>query len=244
MSAAIEICELTKKYKDTTAVDRLTLTVPEGELFSLLGVNGAGKTTTIKMLSCLAQPTSGDALLLGSSIVKSPEEVKKKINVSPQETAVARNLTVMENLEFIAEIYGSSSAEAKVRADEMIEKFNLSDVRDKRAKTLSGGMQRRLSIAMALISDPKILFLDEPTLGLDVIARRELWNVINDLKGKMAIILTTHYMEEAEALSDHIAVMAKGKLCACGTVSELKTLAGCDSFEDAFVKIATGEATK
>lgn len=242
---AIQTIDLKKCYGTNTAVNNLNLSVEQGELFALLGVNGAGKTTTIKMLSCLSVPTEGDAVLLGDSIVKNPQAIKQKINVSPQETAVARNLTVKENLEFIAGIHGCDRKNATVKAAEMIAKFGLSDIADKKAKILSGGTQRRLSIAMALISDPQILFLDEPTLGLDVLARRELWSEIKKLKGKITIILTTHYMEEAEALSDRIGVMSKGELKAVGTARELIEKTGAKTFEDAFVAIATDtEAAK
>ncbi|QRN84500.1 ABC transporter ATP-binding protein (plasmid) [Chloroflexota bacterium] len=237
---AIEIKELTKRYKDVLAVDHLSLDIRQGELFSLLGVNGAGKTTTIKMLSCVLTPTSGDALLLGDSIVKDPMAVKTKINISPQETAVAPNLSVRENLEMIAGIYGHKKEAAREKAEEMIVEFSLQAEARKRAKTLSGGMQRRLSIAMALISDPQILFLDEPTLGLDVLARRELWKVIEMLKEKTTMIMTTHYMEETEALSDRIGVLAHGHLKAVGTVEELKAQTESKTFEDAFIALAAG----
>lgn len=235
----IETKNLTKKYGDYTAVNDLKLSIEEGELFALLGVNGAGKTTTIKMLSCLTKPTSGDAVLLGDSIVSNPEGVKEKINVSPQETAVAPNLSVKENLELMAGIYGSDKKESKIKAQNMISTFSLEETADKKAKTLSGGTQRRLSIAMALITNPKILFLDEPTLGLDVLARRELWSAIKKLKGEITIILTTHYMEEAEALSDRIGIMEKGRLKAIGTAPELIAKTGAKTFEDAFIAIAT-----
>lgn len=236
---AIEIKELTRQYKDVLAVDHLSLDIHQGELFSLLGVNGAGKTTTIKMLSCVLAPTSGDAYLLGDSIVKDPQAVKAKINISPQETAIAPNLSVQENLEMIAGIYGYRNGTARQKAAQMLDEFSLQGEAHKRAKTLSGGMQRRLSIAMALISDPQILFLDEPTLGLDVLARRELWHVIRMLKEKTTIILTTHYMEEAEALSDRIGILVKGKLRAVGTAEELIAQTQAASFEDAFIALAT-----
>ncbi|GAP15078.1 ABC-type multidrug transport system, ATPase component [Longilinea arvoryzae] len=236
---AIQTIDLVKKYGTKIAVDRLNLSVEQGELFALLGVNGAGKTTTIKMLSCLSIPTSGDAILLGDSIVSNPFAVKEKVNVSPQETAVARNLTVAENLELIAAIYGSDGKAAKSKAGEMLSAFDLNEVARQKAKILSGGMQRRLSIAMALISNPQILFLDEPTLGLDVLARRELWSAIEALKGKITIILTTHYMEEAEALSDRIGIMAKGRLKAIGTAPELISETGTKTLEDAFIAFAT-----
>lgn len=237
---AIQTERLTKKYKDLTAVDSLDLVVHEGELFSLLGVNGAGKTTTIKMLSCLTKPTGGDAKLLGSSIVKNTAEVKKIISVSPQETAVAPNLTVKENLELMCGVHGFSGDKKKQKAAELTEQFELAQISGKKAGKLSGGWQRRLSIAMALISEPKILFLDEPTLGLDVIARSDLWDTIRSLKGKITIILTTHYMEEAEALSDRISIMKSGRLLALGTAEELKGKAGTDKFEDAFIAIVKG----
>lgn len=237
MTEAIKTVALTKKYGEKTAVNSLDLTVHKGELFSLLGVNGAGKTTTIKMLSCLTAPTSGDAFLLGDSIVSSSVKVKAKTNVSPQETAVARNLSVYENLIFAAGIYGFDKAKSIASADKMMKDFALSDVAKSKAKTLSGGYARRLSIAMALISSPEILFLDEPTLGLDVIARRALWDVITSLKGKTTIILTTHYMEEAEALSDRIGIMAGGHLCAVGTAEGLIAKSGAKNFEEAFISI-------
>lgn len=238
---AIETKKLTKKYKDLTAVNALDLTVEKGELFSLLGVNGAGKTTTIKMLSCLTRPTDGDAFLNGNSIVTNSAAVKEIIGVSPQETAIAPNLTVKENLEFMCGVHNFPKDKKVKKAAEFMEKFELTSISNKKAGKLSGGWQRRLSIAMALISEPQILFLDEPTLGLDVLARNDLWDIIRSLKGKITIILTTHYMEEAEALSDHIGIMKGGKLLALGTVDELKQLSGKDKFEDAFVAIVRGE---
>ena len=238
---AIETTALTKRYKDKIAVDALNLTIDQGELFALLGVNGAGKTTTIKMLSCLLRPTSGDALLMGKSIVSQPYEVKKNINVSPQETAIAPNLSVRENLELICGVYGESRSQSKQKAQETITAFGMEEIAKSRAKTLSGGWQRRLSIAMALISEPQILFLDEPTLGLDVLARRELWKLIEGLKGNITILLTTHYLEEAQALSDRVGIMAHGKLKALGTAQELTAQANAASFEDAFVTLCGGE---
>ena len=239
---AIKTSGLVKRYKDKTAVKGLDMTVHKGELYALLGVNGAGKSTTIKMLSCLTRPTSGDAEVMGSSITSEAEKVKKVINVSPQETAVAAKLSVRENLEFIARIYGADKKTAREKADGMIEQLSMGDISGSRASTLSGGWQRRLSIAMALITEPQVLFLDEPTLGLDVLARRELWSLIEKLKGRMTIILTTHYLEEAENLSDRIGIMAHGVLCAEGTADELKRQAGTDDFEEAFIKLA-GEGT-
>lgn len=233
----IKTTELVKRYKDITAVDKLNLDIEQGELFSLLGVNGAGKTTTIKMLTCLTKPSSGDALVGGYSISKEPKQVKQLIGVSPQETAVAPNLSVKENLELICGIYGFSKEKTKKRIEEISKQFSLGEVLKRKSGKLSGGWQRRVSIAMALISEPRILFLDEPTLGLDVIARHDLWEVIRTLKGKITIILTTHYMEEAEALSDRIGIMRSGSLLAVGTVEELKQRANAKDFETAFVSI-------
>lgn len=237
---AIEIRALTKKYKDTTAVDHLDLTVHKGELFSLLGVNGAGKTTTIKMLSCLTQPTDGDAYLHGKSILHDSAAVKSMIAVSPQETAVAPGLSVRENLELMCGVHGFSKEKRRQKVSETMEQLHLQEVSGKKAGKLSGGWQRRLSIAMALISEPQILFLDEPTLGLDVIARSELWDLIRSLKGKITMVLTTHYMEEAEALSDRIAIMKDGRLLMCGTADEIKAEANTDHFEQAFIQIVRG----
>ena len=237
---AIKIEGLTKKYKDVVAVDNLHLTVKQGEIFSLLGVNGAGKTTTIKMLSCITKPTSGDAFLLGKSISTEAREVKSVIAVSPQETAVAPGLTVQENLALMAGVHGCGGREREERIQQLLSLLGLEAVCKKRAGKLSGGWQRRLSIAMALISEPQILFLDEPTLGLDVIARSDLWDIIRCLKHKVTIILTTHYMEEAEALSDRIAIMKDGRLLVCDTAEKIKELAGTSNFEQAFIAIVKG----
>ena len=234
---AIKTIDLTKKYKDLTAVDGLNLTVRQGELLSLLGVNGAGKTTTIKMLTGLTRPTSGDAFLNGKSILTDSAAVKNMIAVSPQETAVAPNLTVRENLELMAGVHGLNKDEAKGKVMELSGRFGLGEIASKKAGKLSGGWQRRLSIAMALISDPQILFLDEPTLGLDVLARSDLWDMIRALKGRMTVILTTHYMEEAEALSDRVAIMKSGRLLLTGTPAEIKRRASTDKFDEAFVRI-------
>ena len=241
MNNAIEIRKLTKDYKDIRAVDNLELEIREKELFALLGVNGAGKTTTIKMLCCITAPTSGDALLNGKSIAQNADDVKKIIAVSPQETAVAPNLSVEENLNLMCGVHGFDKQKTQQKTAEMIEEFKLDRIRKKKAGKLSGGWQRRLSIAMALISEPQILFLDEPTLGLDVIARSELWETIRELKSRMTIILTTHYMEEAEELSDRIGVMKDGHLLAVGTAQELKDMTGEDKFENAFIKLVTGK---
>ena len=235
---SIETNKLTKHFKDKIAVNGINLSIKEGELFALLGVNGAGKTTTIKMLSGLILPTSGSITIEGMDMKKDTLKIKELLNVSPQETAVAGNLTVKENLLFMAGVYQIDNKESKI--DELVKMFKLKDVLNKKAKTLSGGWQRRLSIAISLINNPKILFLDEPTLGLDVIARKELWKIINGLKGKITIILTTHYMEEAESLSDRIAIMVDGNIVDIGTSKELIAKTKTKNFEDAFVSIATG----
>lgn len=234
---AIRIEALTKKYTDVVAVDNLSLCVKKGELFSLLGVNGAGKTTTIKMLSCLTKATSGDAFLNGKSISKNSADVKSIIAVSPQETAVALGLSVRENLELMCGVHGFAKEKRAAKIAELTELLGLEHVINKKAGRLSGGWQRRLSIAMALISEPEILFLDEPTLGLDVLARSDLWDIIRSLKGAVTIILTTHYMEEAEALSDRIAIMKDGKLLVCDTAEKIKQMAETDNIEQAFIKI-------
>ena len=236
--------ELTKTFKDRVAVDQLTLAIGQGEFFALLGENGAGKTTTIKMLSCLMEPTSGDAIMLGDSIVEDPQAVKKKLNISPQETAVARNLSVQENLEFIARIYGSTKQDAEQKAIRLMEMFGLAERAKSKGRNLSGGMERRLSIAMAMISEPEIIFLDEPTVGLDVRARLDLWQILLNLKGQITIILTTHYLEEVEALADRIGIMHKGRLQALGTLEELKHQTGQIKLQDVFLQLtAEGEST-
>ena len=237
---AIEIKNLRKEYKDVVAVKGLSLEIREGEIFSLLGVNGAGKTTTIKMLSTLTRPTSGDAFVYGKSILTDPDEVKGLVDVSMQETAVARKLSVAENIEFYAALNGMTKQETEEIKQKCYEIFGLKEVANKMASKLSGGWQRKVSIALALVTRPKVLFLDEPTLGLDVLARRELWRTIADMKGQMTIILTTHYMEEAEALSDRIGVMAGGELLFVGTKEEMFASSGKQSVEEAFIELVTG----
>lgn len=235
---AIELTNIVKKYKDKTVVNNINLNIKEGELFSLLGTNGAGKTTTIKMISTLIKQNSGTIKVLGYDTIKDYKIIRNKINVSPQETAVAMNLTVYENLDFMANVYQIENKKDKI--DNLIKTFKLEEVLKQKAKTLSGGYMRKLSIAISLINDPKILFLDEPTLGLDVLSRKELWNTINTLKGKITIILTTHYMEEAESLSDRVAIMNKGNIIEIGTPKELISKTKTKNMEDAFVSLVTG----
>ena len=239
---AIKTVGLTKTYKDIVAVDRLDLRIAQGELFSLLGVNGAGKTTTIRLLCGLTVPSGGEAFLMGRSIRTDPVGVKALLGVSPQETAIAPGLTVKENLLLMCRVYGIEKEKRDAKVEELTQLLGLQEVLDRRAGKLSGGWQRRLSIAMALVSDPQILFLDEPTLGLDVLARRELWDVIRALKGKVTIVLTTHYMEEAEALADRIGIMKDGKLLCIGTTQELTAKTAAKNLEEAFIAIAKGES--
>ena len=234
---AIEIRGLTRRFKARTAVDHLELTVGQGECFALLGANGAGKTTTVRMLCGLTAPTEGDALVMGHSIRSDAGEVKRVLSVSPQETAVAPRLTVRENLVLMARLHDMDAGAAAQRAEQLMAELSLADRAKDRAGKLSGGLQRRLSIAMALVSDPQVLFLDEPTLGLDVRARRELWQLVSALKQKMTVVLTTHYLEEAEAMADRIGVMNAGHLVALGTVEQIKQVAGKDTLEDAFLAL-------
>lgn len=235
---AAEICNLRKEYKNLTAVNDVSFNIKDGEIISLLGMNGAGKTTIIKMLSCLTKPTSGDALIYGKNIITEPTEVKQLIGISPQENSAALNLTVEENLRFMCGIYGIDKNKTEENIKNITEQFSLKERLNQRAGKLSGGWQKRLSIAMALITEPKILFLDEPTLGLDVVARRELWKNIESLKGKMTIIVTTHYLEESEHLADRIAIMKDGNLKALGTLEELRAISGEEKLEEIFLKIS------
>ena len=241
---AIDAKNLIKTYKSLTAVDDLSLQVAEGELLSLLGMNGAGKSTTIKMLSCLTRPDSGDALIYGKSIVSQPDEVKRMIGISPQENSFARNLTVEENLRFMCGVYSMDKASSQKSIDRIVAQLSLEKVMSQRAGELSGGWQKRLSIAMALVTEPKLLFLDEPTLGLDIVARRELWTLIENLKGKTTMIVTTHYLEESEHLADKMAVMKDGKIRAHGTLESLKEQTGKETLEDVFLEISSGQGGK
>lgn len=238
---AAEIRNLRKEYKKVTAVKDVSFTINDGEIISLLGMNGAGKTTVIKMLSCLTKPTSGEAFIYGKSILSDPTGVKQLIGISPQENSAATKLTVEENLRFMCGIYGIDKAKTDENVEKIIKQFSLEEYRDRLAGKLSGGWQKRLSIAMALITEPKILFLDEPTLGLDVMARRELWQIIENLKGKMTIIVTTHYLEESEHLADRIVIMKEGNIKALGTLDELRTLTGEEKLEEIFLKISAEE---
>lgn len=237
MKEIISISNLSKHYKNVRALNDLSLSVKEGELFAVLGVNGAGKTTLIKILCALTKKTSGKVFVGGYDLDNELDKIKEIVDISPQETSVALNLSVKENLQFFASIYNNTDTKY---IEDIISTFKLNEVLNQRAKTLSGGYKRRLSIAIALISKPKILFLDEPTLGLDVFARRELWAIINKLKDKVTIILTSHYLEEIEALCDRVAILSKGKLLQVGTIDEIKKISNANSFEDAFIKVVEG----
>ncbi len=234
---SIEIIDLTKEYKDIKALDNLNLVINDNELFSLLGLNGAGKTTLIKILSTLTRPTKGIVYINNYSILKDDLKIKEIIDISLQETSIARNLTVLENIKFYGKLNALEEDELNKRLEYLIDVFNLDKVKNKKAKKLSGGYQRKLSILLALLKKPKILFLDEPTLGLDVIARKELWSIIKKLKKEMTIILTTHYMEEAEMLSDRIRIINEGKLLFVGDKDSLYSLTNEQKVEDAFIKI-------
>lgn len=243
MDYAIKTIDLTKKYKDLTAVNKVNLEIKKGELFALLGVNGAGKTTLIKMLTTLCKPTSGDAILFGKSILSDSNEIKQFIDVSMQETAIARNLTVAENIEFYCGLNGLNKSQIDETKQMLFKTFSLDKYKNTRASKLSGGWQRKLSIALAVASNPQILFLDEPTLGLDVIARRELWKLIENLKKQMTIVLTTHYMEEAESLADRIGIMKDGNILFVGTKEELYKKTKQKNVEESFIKIVEGGET-
>jgi len=219
---AIQTLNLTKIFNGLVAVDGVELNIKRGELFALLGPNGAGKTTTINMLCCLLKPTGGTARIMGYDVLKQPFKVKEIIGVSPQETIISEHLNCRENLALIGRIHGINARELRVRSQQLLETMGLSDRAKDQVRKFSGGMKRRLNIMMALIHSPEILFLDEPTLGLDPQARRAIWEYIIQLKGEKTILLTTHYMDEADFLADRIGIMDKGKIVALGTSTELK----------------------
>jgi ABC-2 type transport system ATP-binding protein len=241
MTEAIVTENLTKRFKDVVAVDSLSFAVHPHEIYGLLGLNGAGKSTTLKMLCGLLRPTSGTATVLGHSLTKDIPAIKAEIALSPQESSFGKGLTVFENIAFIARLYGMNKEEARLQTEKVMTELGLNDVARKRAGKLSGGYQRRLSIAMAIVSQPSVLFLDEPTLGLDVLARRELWKIVLSLKERMTIVLTTHYMEEAESLSDHIGILQKGTMVLSGTLSEILAQTGQKNLEEAFLSVVGKE---
>ncbi|MCK4681872.1 ATP-binding cassette domain-containing protein [Candidatus Bipolaricaulota bacterium] len=219
---AIQMTGISKTFGKHLAVVGLDLTVQQGELFSLLGPNGAGKTTTIKMLCCLLRPSSGTATIMGNDIQKAPLAVKQVIDISPQETALSEHLNAWENLSLIGRSHGLAKSTVRKRSEELLQMMSLLDRAKERVRRFSGGMKRRLSIAMALVSDPQVLFLDEPTLGLDPQSRAGLWEHIERLKGGKTVMLTTHYLEEADSLADRIAIMDEGRVVVQGTSRELK----------------------
>ncbi|MCE4611011.1 MAG: ATP-binding cassette domain-containing protein [Desulfurococcales archaeon] len=216
---------LTKVYGEFTAVDGVSLEIGRGEVYSLLGPNGAGKTTTIKMLSTLAKPTRGDAFIEGYSVVRESREVRRVIGLAPQDLTADDEMTGWDNVYLQARLYGLSPWDARRRAREVLEMMDLYQVAHRKVATYSGGMRKRLEIAMSLVHEPTVLFLDEPTLGLDVQSRRKLWGYIQGFKRSgMTILLTTHYMEEADFLSDRVGIMHKGRIVAEGTPEELKSM--------------------
>jgi len=219
---AIQIFALTKRFDGLMAVDSISLEIRRGELFSLLGPNGAGKTTTINILCCLLKPTSGTASIMGYDIMKEPFRVKELIGVAPQETTISEHLNSWENLSLIGRVHRIDSKELRKRSEELLETVGLLERAKDRVGKFSGGMKRRLNLIMALVPDPEILFLDEPTLGLDPQSRRAIWDYIAELKGKKTILLTTHYLEEADVLSDRVGIIDEGKIVALGTPDELK----------------------
>jgi len=228
-SNIIQIINLKKHFKDIKAVDGISLEIPRGELFSILGPNGAGKTTLVKMLTTVLTPTDGTANIDGFDIQKQREDIVKIIGVCPQDVVIYDVLTAEENVEFVARMNGIPKEDAHLRAIKLLEKFGIAG-RQMWSKKFSGGMKRRLNLAMSLIHDPKILFLDEPTAGLDPQARRLVWDFISELKQKnITIILMTHDMAEADSLSDHIAIIDQGKVIAQGTPTELKEKFGSDN---------------
>ncbi len=220
---AIQTHQLTKTFNSLVAVDGIELNIKKGELFALLGPNGAGKTTTINMLCCLLKPTSGTATVMGYDINHQPFKIKEIIGVSPQETVLSEHLNSQENLNLIGKIHGISSGELKIRSQQLLQTMGLTGRAKDQVRKFSGGMKRRLNVMMALIHNPEVLFLDEPTLGLDPQARRAIWEYIVQLKGEKTILLTTHYMDEADFLADRIGIMDEGKIAALGTSTELKT---------------------
>lgn len=235
----IEINSISKNFGKLMAVDKFSLNISENECFALLGLNGAGKTTLLNILSTQITPSSGSASIFGKDIIKDREEVRKIINISPQESAIAKNLTIKENLDLIATLYGVKNKEEVITS--LIKEFQLEEKSNTLAKKLSGGQKRRLSLALSLITSPKVLFLDEPTLGLDVKARKILWNIIDNLKSRMTILLTTHYLEEVEFLADRIGIISRGKLKIVGSCSKIKEKTSTATLEDAFLQLTEEE---
>jgi len=237
-SSAIAIEGLTKDFGDIRAVDGLTLDIPEGEIFGLLGPNGSGKTTTISCLTGLIEPTGGASKIGGFDAWNERSEARKVLGLCPQETALYPYLTAEENIALFAELYSVPKAERSRRVDYILEKVGLSENADRRVAKFSGGMKRRVSIAMALVHDPKIVFLDEPTVGMDPQSRRAVWDFVVELKdGRKTVLLTTHYMEEAEELCDRVGVIDHGKLIELGSPADLKTKYHARDLEDVFIRL-------
>lgn len=238
MKSAIDVKELTKRFGNFTAVDQISLEVTQGEIFGFLGPNGAGKTTTIRMLTGLSKPTSGNASILGFDIRSEIINIKKRIGVVPEISNLYDELSGIDNLIFMAQLYGVPRHQRKKRAEDLLRTFGLYERKDNLFRTYSRGMKRALTIAAALIHNPDVMFLDEPTLGLDVVAARTLRSLINSMRSQGAtVFLTTHYLEEADFLCDRIAIVVKGKIVKIDTPCALKDLAKTNSLEDAFIQI-------
>jgi ABC-2 type transport system ATP-binding protein len=242
-AAAIETFALTRSFGETLAVDHLSLSVPHGEIFGLLGPNGAGKSTTIKMLTTLLEPTSGTARVAGFDIVATPAEVRRRIGYVPQALSADGALTGIENLMLSAKLYGMARAERKDRIREALEFMGLADAAKRLVRTYSGGMIRRLEVAQAMLHRPSVLFLDEPTIGLDPVARRTVWERLGELKQRygITVLITTHDMDEAEALCDELAIMHQGRIGVIGKPAELKAALGPDAtLDDVFAHYSGG----
>ena len=243
--SAIVVKDLVKEFEDVTAVDNLSLEIVEGELFSLLGPNGAGKTTTINILNGIMKPTRGTATIAGLDVATNLDEIKKIIGLCPQEAAVFKFLNARENVELFGNLHSVSKKELEERMDTLLELLGLAEASRRKAGGYSGGMLRKLNLMVALISDPKIAFLDEPTVGMDARARRRTWEFIGALKGeKKTIVLTTHYIEEAEALSDRVGIIDYGKLVELGTPKELMERHQAKNLEEVFLKITGRRITE
>lgn len=243
-AVAIAVDGLTKDYGDVRAVDGLSMSIPEAQVFGLLGPNGSGKTTTINCITGLLKPTKGTVRVGGFDVQTQMGEARKVMGVSPQETAIYQYLTGRENVELFGELYSVPGEILGPRVDYVMEKVGLMDDSGRRVSKYSGGMKRRVSIAMALVTDPKIVLLDEPTVAMDPQARRSVWDFIAELRdGGKAVVLTTHYMEEAEELCDQVGIIDHGRLIAQGSPGELKTKYGARDLEDVFIQL-TGRRIK